>query len=58
MDARELTKMFHKLEYEIFDLKKKIDVLEQENAIRKLVVEDLKIDVAMLNKTREIMERR
>lgn len=58
MDARELTQKYYELQNRIYELEKKVDLLEQENNIRRLVVEDLKIDVAMLNRTREIKEGR
>lgn len=48
MDARELTKKYWELSNLVDDLKKKVEFLEQENSKLRMLTEDLKIDVKML----------
>lgn len=48
MDARELTKKYWELSNLVDELKKKVEFLEQENAKLRMLTEDLKIDVKML----------
>lgn len=52
MDARELTKAYNDLRNEHFETSKKVEYLENEVNKLRLLVEDLKIDVAMLNRER------
>ena len=52
MDARELTKAYNDLRNEYFETSKKVEYLENEVSKLRLLVEDLKIDVAMLSHER------
>lgn len=50
MDARELTKRMHEQENKTIDHQKRIEYLEQELEKLRLIIDDLKIDVKMLNR--------
>ncbi len=52
MDARELTKRYEKLMNDYIETKKKVDYLEQEVSKLRLFVDDMKVDIAMLEKRR------
>ena len=52
MDAKELTKAYNKLLSEHIENTKKVDYLTNEVSKLRLLVEDLKIDVAMINRER------
>lgn len=52
MDARELTKRYEKLMDDYIETKKKVDYLEQEVSKLRLFVDDMKVDIAMLEKRR------
>lgn len=49
MDARELTKKYQTLSNEFFEKKKQIEYLTEEVQKLRMLVDDLKIDVAMIN---------
>ena len=50
MDARELTKKYNDLSNTVIELKKEVEYLTQENTKLRMIVEDLKIDVQMLER--------
>lgn len=50
MDARELTKVYEQIRSEQQDMKRTVDYLEQEAAKLRMIVEDLKIEVQMLER--------
>ena len=52
MDARELTKKVYELENIIYDLRKRIEYLEDINRKLEMYVDDLQIDVKMLENMR------
>lgn len=52
MDARELTKKVYELENIIYDLRKRIEYLEDVNRKLEMYVDDLQIDVKMLSNMR------
>ena len=50
MDARELTPIVQKNKDELYLLKKKVEQMEAEHEKFRLLLDDLRIDVAMLQK--------
>jgi len=50
MDAKELTKKVYELENIIYDLRKRVDYLEDSNQKLTMHVNDLLVDVSMLNR--------
>ena len=54
MNARELTTKVFELDNIIFDYKKRIEDLEQETAKLRLLMEDMKIDIKMMQKESEV----
>lgn len=50
MDARELTKIVEKQENLIRELKKRVDYLELELKHQRIIIDDMKIDVQMLQR--------
>ena len=52
MDAKELTKKYYDLENRYTETKKQVEYLTQEFEKLRLLVDDLRIDVAMVNHRR------
>lgn len=52
MDAKELTKAYNDLRNEVIEKSKELDYLTNEVSKLRLLVEDLKVDVAMLSHER------
>lgn len=52
MDAKELTKKYYDLENRYTETKKQVEFLTQEFEKLRLLVDDLRIDVAMVNHRR------
>lgn len=52
MDARELTKRYYELMENYIETKKTVDFLEQEVSKLRRFVDDMKVDIAMLEKRR------
>lgn len=48
MDARELTKRYYDILERLEDLKKEVDYIHQEQEKQRMILEDLKIDIKML----------
>lgn len=51
MDARELTKKYTVIENELFQTKKQLEFLTQEYEKLRMIVDDLKIDVQMMQRS-------
>ena len=52
MDARELTPIVQKNKDDVYQLKKDVELLKQELAKQRLLIDDMRIDVQMLEKRR------
>ena len=52
MDARELTKEYTRLSNELFTTKKQVEYLTQEMEKLRMLVDDMKIDVQMIQNRR------
>lgn len=52
MDAKELTKKYYEEKYRADELEKKVNWMEQELQKQRLILDDLKIDVQMLQNSR------
>ena len=48
MDARELTEKYHKMSADISELKKQVEYLTLETQKQRMLLEDLKIDIKMM----------
>lgn len=50
MDAKELTKVVEKQTNEIYELKQKVDFLNQEFEKQRMLLDDLRVDVQMMQR--------
>ena len=50
MDARELTKVCNELQNSFIEMKKTVEYLEQEVNKLRLLTEDMKVDIAMMDR--------